>query len=56
MTSSVQPSNALGAVPDGLESIEMFKEQVVELAQNEVKEWLLEMWDWINPFNTDSSS
>ena len=55
MTSNVDPSKALGAVPDGLESIEMFQDQVIELAQNQVKEWLLEMWDWINPFSSEGT-
>ena len=52
MTESVEPAKALSAVPNGLESLEMFKDQVTELVQNEIKEWLLDMWDWINPFST----
>jgi hypothetical protein len=52
LTESVEPAKALGAVPNGLESLEMFKDQVTELAQNELKEWLKDMWDWINPFST----
>lgn len=56
MTSNPEPAKALGAVPNGLESLEMFTEQVQDLAENEVKSWLSDMWDWINPFSTTSQS
>lgn len=50
MTSNPEPARALGAVPNGLESLEMFANQAKTAAENEAKGWLSDMWDWINPF------
>ena len=51
LTESNEPANAESAVPNGLESLEMFSDQVKQLAENEAKQWLKDMWDWINPFS-----
>lgn len=54
LTESEEPIKALGVVPDGLESLEMFGQQCKDLAENEAKEWLSDMWDWINPFSSST--
>lgn len=50
MTSTSEPVSASETVPNGLESFNQFKNQVQDLAKNEVEGWLSDMWNWINPF------
>ena len=54
LTESEEPVKALPVVPDGLESVEMFKQQCKDLAEKELEVWAADMWDWINPFSSST--